>query len=53
MANRHIFVGFLAVLFSNFSLVACGAIRERISQELARAVFDAVKRDIERRDATL
>jgi len=34
------------------TLVACGAIRERISQELARAVFDAVKRDIERRDET-
>jgi len=33
------------------TLVECGAIRERISQELARAVFDAVKRDIERRDA--
>src|SRR5258706_2433376 len=32
-------------------LVECGAIRERISQELARAVFDAVKRDIELRDA--
>ena len=31
-------------------LVECGAIRERISQELARAVFDAVKRDIERRN---
>ena len=28
-------------------LVQCGAIRERISQELARAVFDAVKRAIE------
>jgi hypothetical protein len=27
-------------------LVECGAIRERISQELARAVFDAVKRAI-------
>jgi hypothetical protein len=27
-------------------LVECGAIRERISQELARAVFDAVRRDI-------
>ena len=26
------------------SLVECGAIRERVSQELARAVFDAVKR---------
>src|SRR5262249_16127043 len=34
------------------TLVECGAIRERISQELARAVFDAVKRDIERRDGT-
>jgi hypothetical protein len=33
------------------TLVECGAIRERISQELARAVFDAVRRDIERRDA--
>jgi hypothetical protein len=32
------------------TLVACGAIRERVSQELARAVFDAVKRDLERRD---
>ena len=30
-------------------LVECGAIRERVSQELARAVFDAVKRDIETR----
>ncbi|OFW27844.1 MAG: hypothetical protein A3H97_23610 [Acidobacteria bacterium RIFCSPLOWO2_02_FULL_65_29] len=33
-------------------LVECGAIRERISQELARAVFDAVRRDVERRNAT-
>jgi hypothetical protein len=31
-------------------LVACGAIRERVSQELARAVFDTVKRDLELRD---
>lgn len=31
-------------------LVECGAIRERISQELARAVFEAVKRDIDRRN---
>jgi hypothetical protein len=31
-------------------LVECGAIRERVSQELARAVFDAVKRSIEGRD---
>jgi hypothetical protein len=28
-------------------LVECGAIRERVSQELARMVFDAVKRAIE------
>ena len=28
-------------------LVECGAIRERVSQELARAVFDAVKNDLE------
>ena len=28
-------------------LVECGAIRERVSQELARAVFDAVKRTVE------
>src|SRR5262252_6443357 len=34
------------------TLVECGAIRERISQELARAVFDAVKQDIERRDGS-
>jgi hypothetical protein len=34
-------------------LVECGAIRERVSQELARAVFDAVKRDVERRNAAL
>ena len=32
-------------------LVECGAIRERVSQELARAVFDAVKRELERLDA--
>jgi hypothetical protein len=31
-------------------LVECGAIRERVSQELARAVFEAVKSDLERRD---
>jgi hypothetical protein len=30
-------------------MVECGAIRERVSQELARAVYDAVKRDVERR----
>jgi len=31
-------------------LVECGAIRERVSQELARHVFDAVSRDIEARE---
>jgi hypothetical protein len=29
-------------------VVECGAIRERVSQELARAVFEAVKRAIDR-----
>ena len=32
------------------TLIECGAIRERVSQELARAVFDSVRRDLERRD---
>ena len=32
------------------TLVECGAIRERVSQELARAVFDAVTRELERCD---
>jgi hypothetical protein len=32
------------------TLIACGAIRERVSQELARTVFDAVRRDLEERD---
>jgi hypothetical protein len=32
------------------TLVLCGAIRERVSQELARVVFEAVKRDLEARD---
>ena len=31
-------------------LIECGAIRERVSQELARAVFEAIKHDVERRD---
>lgn len=34
-------------------LVECGAIRERISQELARTVFDAVKREVERYNLTM
>lgn len=33
-------------------LVECGAIRERISQELARTVFEAVKREVERYNLT-
>jgi hypothetical protein len=32
------------------TLVECGAIRERVSQELARTVFEAVKRELELRD---
>jgi hypothetical protein len=31
-------------------LVECGAIRERVSQELARAIYDRVKSEMERRD---
>ncbi len=30
-------------------VVACGAVRERVSQELARKIFDAVKADLEKR----
>jgi hypothetical protein len=33
------------------TLIECGSIRERVSQELARSVFDAVKADMEKRDA--
>jgi len=32
------------------TLVECGAIRERVSQELARRVYEAVRRELERRD---
>jgi hypothetical protein len=31
-------------------LIECGAIRERVSQELARAIYDAIRAAIERRD---
>jgi hypothetical protein len=34
------------------TLIECGAIRERVSQELARAIFDRIKRDLEERDRT-
>lgn len=33
------------------TIIECGAIRERVSQELARAIFDAIRRDVEARDA--
>lgn len=33
------------------TLVECGAIRERVSQELARHVYDVVRKELERRDA--
>ena len=33
------------------TIVECGAIRERVSQELARGVYDAVRAAIERLDA--
>jgi hypothetical protein len=32
------------------TLIRCGAIRERVSQELARTVFDAIRMDLEQRD---
>jgi hypothetical protein len=32
------------------TLIECGAIRERVSQELARTVYDAIKLDLERLD---
>ncbi|MEE2637743.1 MAG: hypothetical protein VYE68_10975 [Acidobacteriota bacterium] len=35
---------------SGDTLVECGSIRERVSQELARAVFDTVQADMEKRD---
>ena len=35
---------------SGDTLVECGSIRERVSQELARKVFDAVKAEMEHRD---
>jgi hypothetical protein len=35
------------------TLIECGAIRERVSQELARAVFDAIRNDMERRDGNI
>ena len=31
-------------------IIECGAIRERVSQELARTIFDRIKSDMERRD---
>ena len=31
------------------SVIECGAIRERVSQELARTIFDAVRSDLEKR----
>lgn len=34
-------------------LVECGAIRERVSQELARQVFEAIRTDMESREARL
>ncbi len=31
-------------------LIECGAIRERVSQELARTIFERLRRDMEQRD---
>lgn len=33
------------------TLIECGAVRERVSQELARTIYDVIKRDVEERDA--
>lgn len=33
--------------FGGTVLIECGAVRERVSQELARTIFEAVKRDME------
>jgi hypothetical protein len=33
---------------SGTTLIQCGAIRDRVSQELARTIFDAIKKAIER-----
>jgi len=35
---------------SGDTMVECGSIRERVSQELARAVFEAIRADMSRRD---
>ena len=35
------------------ALVECGSIREGVSRELARSVFDAIKADMEDRDASV
>ena len=37
---------------NGMTLVECGAIRERVSQELARTIFDAVKRTLEGAEGT-
>jgi hypothetical protein len=37
---------------NGMTLVECGAIRERVSQELARAVFDAVRASVEKANAS-
>jgi hypothetical protein len=34
------------------TLIECGAVRERVSQELARTIYDVIKADVEGRDAT-
>jgi len=35
---------------AGMTLIECGAIRERVSQELARTTFDAIRTDMEKRD---
>jgi hypothetical protein len=35
---------------SGTTVIQCGAIRDRVSQELARTIFDAVRKGAARRD---
>ena len=35
---------------AGMTLIECGSIRERVSQELARTTFDAIRIDMEKRD---
>ena len=38
---------------AGMTLIECGAVRERVSQELARTIYDIIKQDVEERDAAV